>query len=208
MLARYYSAQLGRFMSFDPLGYQQMKGEERANFLKSPQAWNRYSYVVNNPLRYTDPDGLKCRNEEAKKQLDETRKNGTKEQKEDMEAVETDPRDVDVDLSPAAAFVEEDAQGNEKGTEKFNTGNAKDKKDADAKNEEAKKNPNISPRTGEHNGNPDGSITVTVYLGTRQYSGQDQGRSRGNYIMTVVAHEAGEIVGRSHEEALQREGPP
>lgn|GEM_PF-2324644 len=45
--ARYYDAALGRFISPDPLI------PHRYN----PQAYNRYSYVFNNPLRYTDPTG-------------------------------------------------------------------------------------------------------------------------------------------------------
>lgn len=48
MLARYYSAGLGRFLSVDPGGDPD---------LEDPQSWNRYSYVFNNPLRYNDPTG-------------------------------------------------------------------------------------------------------------------------------------------------------
>jgi len=43
--ARYLSSAQGRFTSPDPLG-----GE-----LTNPQSLNRYSYVLNNPLRFTDP---------------------------------------------------------------------------------------------------------------------------------------------------------
>jgi RHS repeat-associated protein len=48
--ARYYSAAQGRFTSPDPL-----LGSGRTY---DPQTWNRYSYVRNNPLRFTDPTGL------------------------------------------------------------------------------------------------------------------------------------------------------
>ncbi len=50
MHARYYSTSLGRFLSVDPV-----LNIDRA--LRRTQNWNRYSYVMNNPLRYTDPDG-------------------------------------------------------------------------------------------------------------------------------------------------------
>ena len=45
--ARFYSQKLGRFLSPDTIvpGYT------------NPQAWNRYSYVLGNPLKYTDPTG-------------------------------------------------------------------------------------------------------------------------------------------------------
>ena len=46
--ARYYDPELGRFIQADP----------RIQDLSNPQSYNRYSYCVNDPLRYTDPTGL------------------------------------------------------------------------------------------------------------------------------------------------------
>ncbi|QQS33233.1 MAG: hypothetical protein IPM50_01230 [Acidobacteriota bacterium] len=48
--ARYQNSNLGRFTSPDPL----MASARRVN----PQTFNRYSYVVNNPLNFVDPLGL------------------------------------------------------------------------------------------------------------------------------------------------------
>ncbi len=47
MHARYYTSYLGRFLSIDPV-----LGEASV-----PQSWNRYAYVLNNPLRLVDPSG-------------------------------------------------------------------------------------------------------------------------------------------------------
>jgi len=44
---RYYDPVLGRFMQADDIIPE----------VGDPQSWNRYSYVLNNPLRYTDPMG-------------------------------------------------------------------------------------------------------------------------------------------------------
>ena len=48
--ARYYNTTHGRFTSVDPL-------TASAN-VKNPQTFNRYSYVLNSPYKYTDPLGL------------------------------------------------------------------------------------------------------------------------------------------------------
>jgi RHS repeat-associated protein len=50
MHARYYNPVMGRFLSVDPVLDVKKAGVE-------PQRWNRYGYVTNNPLTYTDPDG-------------------------------------------------------------------------------------------------------------------------------------------------------
>ena len=47
--ARYYASSQGRFTGVDP----QLASGKRSK----PQTWNRYSYALNNPYRYTDPDG-------------------------------------------------------------------------------------------------------------------------------------------------------
>ena len=47
---RYYSSAQGRFTSPDPL--------LASGRVARPQSWNRYAYVLNNPLRLVDPNGL------------------------------------------------------------------------------------------------------------------------------------------------------
>ena len=47
MQARYYDPVIGRFYSNDPVG-----------FTGSVDTFNRYSYVGNNPYKYTDPTGM------------------------------------------------------------------------------------------------------------------------------------------------------
>lgn len=54
--ARYYSSTQGRFTSVDPL--------IASGRPVKPQSWNRYAYVLNNPIRLIDPDGLMDNDEE------------------------------------------------------------------------------------------------------------------------------------------------
>jgi RHS repeat-associated protein len=49
--ARYYSSSQGRFTSPDP--------GNAGTKLSDPQSWNGYTYSLNNPLRYVDPNGLR-----------------------------------------------------------------------------------------------------------------------------------------------------
>jgi RHS repeat-associated protein len=49
MHARYYATATGRFLSVDP--------ERESVNIRAPQTWNRYSYALNNPVLYIDPDG-------------------------------------------------------------------------------------------------------------------------------------------------------
>lgn len=48
MHARYYSASIGKFLSIDPV---------KSWDAKKPGSWNRYTYALNNPMKYTDPTG-------------------------------------------------------------------------------------------------------------------------------------------------------
>jgi RHS repeat-associated protein len=48
--ARYYASQSGRMTTVDPV-------LDLDQALLDPQRWNRYAYSLNNPLKFTDPDG-------------------------------------------------------------------------------------------------------------------------------------------------------
>jgi RHS repeat-associated protein len=50
-LARYYASGTGRFTNVDSF-------LDIRSSLVNPQKWNRYAYVLNNPLRYIDPSGM------------------------------------------------------------------------------------------------------------------------------------------------------
>jgi RHS repeat-associated protein len=49
--ARYYASSMGRFMSPDPLMFNDLR-------LVNPQRWNMYAYAINSPLVFNDPSGL------------------------------------------------------------------------------------------------------------------------------------------------------
>jgi RHS repeat-associated protein len=49
--ARYFASTQGRFTGLDP--------ENAGAALWHPQSWNGYTYVLNNPLRFIDPNGLR-----------------------------------------------------------------------------------------------------------------------------------------------------
>ena len=51
MHARYFSPNLGQFLSVNPA----------ATKPGGSQGWNRYSYVLNNPMLFVDPDGLEVK---------------------------------------------------------------------------------------------------------------------------------------------------
>jgi len=60
--ARSYDAVLGRFASVDPLfgNPAALDGNALDAFLEEPQKLGLYSYALNNPVRYYDPDGLEA----------------------------------------------------------------------------------------------------------------------------------------------------
>ncbi len=63
--ARFYAPIPGRFLSPDPL----LDSADPAD----PQSWNRYSYALNNPLSFVDPDGREPQQAEQAQETEEQR---------------------------------------------------------------------------------------------------------------------------------------
>jgi RHS repeat-associated protein len=65
--ARYYSSVMGRFTGVDPL----LASGSPVN----PKTWNRYAYVLNNPLKLVDPTGLFAQGKVQEKKVEEKKIN-------------------------------------------------------------------------------------------------------------------------------------
>jgi RHS repeat-associated protein len=75
---RYYNFNHGRFTSVDPYNiiFEKEKGKNEKEklqifliYISQPQIWNKYSYSVNNPLKFTDPDGRRPITEQEKRNI-------------------------------------------------------------------------------------------------------------------------------------------
>ena len=55
--ARYYAAGVGRFIQVDPIAQNVASSKRLQEVLVEPQRLNEYSYALNNPVKYVDPDG-------------------------------------------------------------------------------------------------------------------------------------------------------
>jgi RHS repeat-associated protein len=57
--ARYMESKIGRFIAPDPVGaVDPSNGKVSKKVISNPQGQNNYSYALNNPYRYVDPNGL------------------------------------------------------------------------------------------------------------------------------------------------------
>lgn len=65
--ARYFSGAMGRFTSPDPYVFQfaaashtgddEEQKQLQQHYISNPQVWNKYTYGLNNPLKFVDPNG-------------------------------------------------------------------------------------------------------------------------------------------------------
>lgn len=97
MHARYYSPNLGRFVSVDPVG----------GSAGSSQSWNRHSYVLNNPVVLVDPRGM-----EVQLTMDETDQKQFIEELQQVTGLELEVSDG----SMAVSGVLTDSDGNQIGS--------------------------------------------------------------------------------------------
>jgi RHS repeat-associated protein len=92
--ARYYGSSQGRFTSVDPILSSARKNH--------PQSWNRYNYVLNNPLVLVDPNGLQDQTEDLRRRLREQQQN------QPITTTETTPA-TEIQLRPLTATAQDQA---------------------------------------------------------------------------------------------------
>ncbi|HJT26805.1 MAG TPA: RHS repeat-associated core domain-containing protein, partial [Pyrinomonadaceae bacterium] len=93
--ARYYSSIGGRFTTIDPL---MASGQPTA-----PATWNRYSYVMNNPLKYIDTSGLNAEDivtAEAQRQQQQIRQQQQQQPPPPGGPVSAGPTKIDIGEPP------------------------------------------------------------------------------------------------------------
>jgi len=201
MLARYYSASSGRFLSVDPSS----RGINPLN----PQTWNRHSYVLNNPLRFTDPDGLVYTSEEGKKLKKDVQATGSKTGSKTLNQLDASPQIVDTKVSDKALVAVVDTKtgaivkDQSKEVPQSGIGDAKAALSKNlGKGQEAQVLPGNYSESAK---SPDGSVTsstITIYMGS-QADGPTQLRNLTPeaYKQTVFVHESSHGLGRGEDAA-------
>ena len=191
MLARYYSAAQGRFLSVDP--------SSRGVDPRNPQTWNRYSYVLNNPLRLTDPDGLTYDDPEGKKRQaavqQDPKRNST--EKGVVQEAGNATQSIKTETVPDAKIVITDKSGNTSSVvgspEKVGAAGAAAEKNGS----------NVDVHAGEYNANKDSktgqvvNAKVTIYSGSWEISkkGKAAGVSREKFNQDSFIHESAHVGG-------------
>jgi len=105
MQQRYYDPEIHRFNTPDPVGPEE-------DFIKH---FNRYNYALNNPVRYTDPDGRDSRARGG------NRGGLTKEQREDIKYKNEQTKDM-IDAGNAVTGISLTVSGSSEGLKKVLSG--------------------------------------------------------------------------------------
>ena len=125
--ARYYDGETGRFLTRDSYTYLpddpriiSNPAESCSQWLIDPQKFNRFSYVMNNPLKYNDPTGLQvcyrgvC-DDDLRNELREEEHKRREKEKEKVKKKENSPRvgrRIDGGGSGDCGWVYTDCHGN------------------------------------------------------------------------------------------------
>jgi RHS repeat-associated protein len=195
MLARYYGASLGRFLSVDPL-------EDSAS-LANTQSWNRYSYVGNNPIRFLDPDGLEYVDQQGKDLKDENVQQGNKDEKESVEKLDAEEEKVTTVVSEDVNMAITDSSGKAvPGTQKIVPESAYNREYNASQSQLQKLDPNGSKgyQVGLIGGEYRATVvdtnntvlesTITIFKGSIKHSSSFKGMSMDESVRRVFAHES------------------
>ncbi len=118
MFARYYEAGTARFLATDPAA--------ESITAASPQTWNRYSYSLNNPVRFFDPDGRRFVDKLGQSYAKQVKGDGNDDEKEMVQKADEEEEEISVVESDNAMFVVVDKNGKTVETMEVHGSDAKD----------------------------------------------------------------------------------
>ena len=164
--ARYYDADLGRFLQVDPVGYADQ--------------WNLYAYVGNNPLNATDPTGM-CANVDGVTVCPEGGQDG-----DGSVRVSGNENTTPEEMSAISSYIDDVTSG---------IANSDSSTPLNEQFQEALANAkSVAVEFGDGpqgpSTNDDGHITLRIENGRLSPSGSaSQGRIGGNQMRHLVGHE-------------------
>jgi len=103
--ARYYASSMGRFMSPDPLNPVRSSRRVLQQILDDPQEWNKYSYGLNNPVRYQDSSGNFTSKDHSAMEMQALRESGYSERAASRAAVADVHMDNGFNMASGVPFL-------------------------------------------------------------------------------------------------------